>query len=233
MSFVPQETDPLLADPNRPSKTQNPPRSVDPNDAQAHADASSELDSDDEAMGTWGTRDERSTWRQRVDYFALACILVGAVLFVGAVWYIVLGAQMKDGNLGMSPQYGRRISCSPSSRPVRMASHKSKPRNRICSLMQVSSSPLSLRLTNPSTAIQSLQSTTAPPGSRLKEKAWKQHQVLLVAFAFPLFAIGSSAIIYNKYKHHGAHFQSVHAKLGLVTLVWMVRLLLLSSTVAN
>ena len=102
MSFVPQETDPLLANPNRPSKTQNPPRPVDPNDSQAHIDASSELDSDDEAMGTWGTRDERSTWRQRIDYFALACILVGAVLFVGAVWYIVLGAQMKDGNLGMS-----------------------------------------------------------------------------------------------------------------------------------
>jgi hypothetical protein len=80
-----------------------------------------------------------------------------------------------------------------------------------------------LTSTNPPTAIQSLQSTTSPSGSRLKEKAWKQHQVLLVAFAFPLFAIGSSAIIYNKYKHHGAHFQSLHAKLGLVTLVWMVR----------
>lgn len=102
MSFVPQETDPLLADPNRPSKTQNPPRPVDPNDSQAHIDASSELDSDDEAMGTWGTRDERSTWRKRVDYVALACILLGAVLFVGAVWYIVLDTQMKDGNLGMS-----------------------------------------------------------------------------------------------------------------------------------
>jgi hypothetical protein len=71
-------------------------------------------------------------------------------------------------------------------------------------------------------AIQSLQSTTSPAGSRLKEKAWKQHQVLLVAFAFPLFALGSSAIIYNKYKHHAPHFQSLHGKLGLVTLVWMV-----------
>lgn len=101
MSFVPQETDPLLADPNRPSKTQNPPRAVDPTDQQAHIDASSDLDSDDEAMGTWGTRDERSTWRQRVDYFALGCILLGALLFVGVVWYIVFDNQMKDGNLGM------------------------------------------------------------------------------------------------------------------------------------
>jgi hypothetical protein len=101
MSFMPQETDPLLADPNRPSKTQNPPRPVDPNDDQAHIDASSELDSDDEAMGTWGTRDERSKWRQRVDYFALGCILLGAVLFVGVVWYIILDTQMKDGHLGM------------------------------------------------------------------------------------------------------------------------------------
>lgn len=109
MSFVPQETDPLLADPNRPSKTQNPPRPVDPNDHQAHIDASSELDSDDEAMGTWGTRDERSTWRQRIDYFALACILIGAVLFVGAVWYIVLDTQMKDGNLGTQPLGNRRL----------------------------------------------------------------------------------------------------------------------------
>lgn len=100
MSFVPQETDPLLANPNRPSKTQNVPRAVDPADGQAHIDASSELDSDDEAMGTWGTRDERSKWRQRIDYFALGCILLGAVLFVGVVWYIVWDNQLKKGGLG-------------------------------------------------------------------------------------------------------------------------------------
>jgi hypothetical protein len=94
MSFVPQETDPLLANPNRPSKTQNPPRAV---------DASSELDSDDEAMGTWGTRDERSKWRQRIDYFALGCILLGALLFVGVVWYIVWDTQLKKGGLGKFP----------------------------------------------------------------------------------------------------------------------------------
>ncbi|KAJ9125796.1 hypothetical protein QFC24_002580 [Naganishia onofrii] len=188
MSFVPQETDPLLVNPSRPSKTQNPPRAVDPEDGQVHVDASSELDSDDEAMGTWGTRDERSKWRQRIDYFALGCILLGALLFVGVVWYIVWDTQLKKGGLG---------------KPLRLASNKSEFRNRLRS-------------------IQSLQSTTSPSGSRFKEKAWKQHQVLLVAFAFPLFALGSSAIIYNKALHHGAHFQSVHAKLGLVTIVWMV-----------
>ncbi|KAJ9102426.1 hypothetical protein QFC21_002826 [Naganishia friedmannii] len=189
MSFVPQETDPLLANPNRPSKTQNVPRAVDPADGQAHVDASSELDSDDEAMGTWGTRDERSKWRQRIDYFALGCILLGALLFVGVVWYIVWDTQLKDGGLGPFVWH-------PTSQ--------------------------SLGIAFAVLSIQSLQSTTSPSGSRLKEKAWKQHQVLLVAFAFPLFALGSSAIIYNKALHQGAHFQSLHAKLGLVTIVWMV-----------
>ncbi|KAJ9121627.1 hypothetical protein QFC22_002247 [Naganishia vaughanmartiniae] len=176
MSFTAQETDPLLANPNRPSKTQNVPRAVDPADGQAHIDASSELDSDDEAMGTWGTRDERSKWRQRLDYFALGCILFGALLFVGVVWYIVCDTQMKQGGLGPFVWH-------PTSQ--------------------------SLGIAFAVLSIQSLQSTTSPSGSRLKEKAWKQHQVLLVAFAFPLFALGSSAIIYNKALHHGAHFQSV------------------------
>jgi len=75
MSFVPQETDPLLDNPSRPSRTQNPPRSGDAN-VSRDGEVSSELDSDDERMGTYGMKDERGKWRAIIDNAGLGCLVV-------------------------------------------------------------------------------------------------------------------------------------------------------------
>lgn len=85
MSFVPQETDPLLDNAERPSRTQNPPRPGDPNVSRSRShETSSDLDSDDERMGTWGTKEKRGKKRMIVDNVGLGMIAVSSFCCLGA-----------------------------------------------------------------------------------------------------------------------------------------------------
>ncbi|WVQ68178.1 uncharacterized protein L199_006384 [Kwoniella botswanensis] len=61
-----------------------------------------------------------------------------------------------------------------------------------------------------------------PPNSTTKKNRFKTHQSVMLGFALPLLAIGSSAMIYNKYLHGAKHFTTWHGKLGLISVIWVV-----------
>ncbi|KAG7544345.1 hypothetical protein FFLO_03306 [Filobasidium floriforme] len=190
MSFVPQETDPLLDNPNRPSSTQNPPRGGDPRVSRTRsAETSSDLDSEDERMGTWGMREKRGKSRLIVDNVGLGCILLGLLMFMPMVQYLVLEAYRKD------PKGTGWFVLHPT--------------------MQ------SLAITMAVLSIQSLQTTTSPSGSAEKHAAFRQHQLINLAFSLPILLIGVSSIIYNKHIHNAPHFVSAHGKMGLAIVIWL------------
>nr|XP_019044517.1 hypothetical protein I302_06429 [Kwoniella bestiolae CBS 10118]OCF23447.1 hypothetical protein I302_06429 [Kwoniella bestiolae CBS 10118] len=60
------------------------------------------------------------------------------------------------------------------------------------------------------------------PNSTTKQTRFKTHQSVMLGFALPLLAIGSSAMIYNKYIHGAKHFTTWHAKLGLISVLWVI-----------
>lgn len=70
-------------------------------------------------------------------------------------------------------------------------------------------------------AIQSLQTTTAPSGSAAKHAAFRQHQIINLSLSFPILLLGVSSIIYNKHLHHAPHFVSAHGKMGLAIVIWL------------
>lgn len=70
-------------------------------------------------------------------------------------------------------------------------------------------------------AIQSLQTTTSPSGSAEKHAAFRQHQLINLAFSLPILLIGVSSIIYNKHIHNAPHFVSAHGKMGLAIVIWL------------
>ncbi|WRT68236.1 uncharacterized protein IL334_005212 [Kwoniella shivajii] len=63
-----------------------------------------------------------------------------------------------------------------------------------------------------------------PPASNsnIKSTRFKSHQTIMLGIALPVLAIGSAAMIYNKYLHGAKHFTSWHAKFGLVTVIWVL-----------
>ncbi|WWD02466.1 hypothetical protein V865_000506 [Kwoniella europaea PYCC6329] len=61
-----------------------------------------------------------------------------------------------------------------------------------------------------------------PPNSTAKQNRFKTHQLVMLGLALPLLAIGSSAMIYNKYIHGAKHFTTWHGKLGLIFVIWVV-----------
>lgn len=193
MSFIPQETDPLLDNPSRPSRTQRPPKPTDPNSqsvARESAEVTSDLDSEDERMGTWGMGDGRGGVRKGVDNVGLGLIALGLLLFLPLTQYIVLEAYSKD------PKGTGWFVLHPT--------------------MQ------SLAITMAVVSIQSLQSTTSPSGSSQKAAAFRQHKIINLVFSFPILLIGASSIIYNKYLHGAKHFVSAHGKMGLMVVTWLV-----------
>ena len=79
----------------------------------------------------------------------------------------------------------------------------------------------SLAITMAVLSIQSLQTTTSPSGSAEKHAAFRQHQLINLAFSLPILLIGVSSIIYNKHIHNAPHFVSAHGKMGLAIVIWL------------
>ncbi|WWC90874.1 uncharacterized protein L201_005811 [Kwoniella dendrophila CBS 6074] len=61
-----------------------------------------------------------------------------------------------------------------------------------------------------------------PSNSTIKERKFKSHQSIMLGFALPILAIGSLAMVYNKYLHGAKHFTTWHAKLGLISIIWVL-----------
>ncbi|WVR07376.1 hypothetical protein IAU60_004417 [Kwoniella sp. DSM 27419] len=61
-----------------------------------------------------------------------------------------------------------------------------------------------------------------PPSSGTRQTRFKTHQSFMLGLALPALAIGSVAMVYNKYLHGAAHFTSWHAKFGLTAILWVL-----------
>ncbi len=90
----------------------------------------------------------------------------------------------------------------------------------ICVSIQVDAEKQNFADDSTHPAIQSLQSTPSP--STTRQRAFRIHQILLLVLALPLFAIGVSAMWYNKHSHGAKHFTSWHGLGGLIVVLWMV-----------
>ncbi|OCF40525.1 hypothetical protein I317_05695 [Kwoniella heveanensis CBS 569] len=61
-----------------------------------------------------------------------------------------------------------------------------------------------------------------PASKSTRTTRFKSHQNLMLGLALPALAIGSSAMIYNKYLHGAKHFTTWHAKFGLTAVGWVL-----------
>ncbi|KIM87605.1 hypothetical protein PILCRDRAFT_284994 [Piloderma croceum F 1598] len=67
--------------------------------------------------------------------------------------------------------------------------------------------------------ILTLQPSSQP---QTKKAGLARHQVAMLLLGFPAIAVGTSAMIYNKYAHGAPHFTSWHGIFGLVATIWLV-----------
>ncbi|KAK8854949.1 hypothetical protein IAR55_003688 [Kwoniella newhampshirensis] len=61
-----------------------------------------------------------------------------------------------------------------------------------------------------------------PSNSATRSSRFKSHQNLMLLLALPALAIGSAAMIYNKYLHGAQHFTTWHSWFGLGVVGWVV-----------
>jgi len=69
--------------------------------------------------------------------------------------------------------------------------------------------------------IITLQPTTMSQ-PKAKARGFKRHQLFMLGAGLPIIAVGSLAIIYNKFARQSAHFTSWHGTLGIISLIWML-----------
>ncbi|KAL9715690.1 hypothetical protein Ac2012v2_000133 [Leucoagaricus gongylophorus] len=67
--------------------------------------------------------------------------------------------------------------------------------------------------------ILTLQPTSQP---RTKAAGLNRHQTAFLTTGFPVIALGTLAIVYNKYLGGYEHYRTWHAKLGLACMIWMI-----------